>query len=191
MSLYDIIGAPRTVSGEKEIYSYVKKSLKSLDKKKLSKEEYNEKKKQIKEAYDILRDYHKRHAYDNSLDTGFPSTNLSMFMGTDLLSENKQKDIFSILPLNFPKMLNTKNGQKYSHESMHVMNMDKDGEKIVYSTSKTDHDGKIDKTMKKTIIDKNGNKKEAPFTEKEMKAMMFRDKDEYRLKLPSIDFHEI
>lgn len=191
MSLYDIIGAPRTVSGEKEIYSYVKKSLKSLDKKKLSKEEYNEKKKQIKEAHDILRDYHKRHAYDNSLDTGFPSTNLSMFMGTDLLSENKEKDIFSILPLNFPKMLNTKNGQKYSHESMHIMNMDKDGEKIVYSTSKTDHDGKIDKTMKKTIIDKNGNKKEAPFTEKEMKAMMFRDKDEYRLKLPSIDFHEI
>lgn len=186
MSIYDIIGAPRTVSGEKEIYSYVKKSLKTLDKKKLPKQEYNEKKKQIKDAYDILKDYHKRHAYDNSLDSGFPSTSLSMFMGTDPFFKTKQNDILSILPFEYPKTFDMKDGKQYSHESMHVMNMNKDGEKVVYSTSKTDRDGKIDKTMKKTIIDKNGNKKETPFTEKEMKAM-HHGWDQTRLKIPSID----
>lgn len=54
---------------------------------------------------------------------------------------------------------------------MQVMNVEDSGEKTVYETSEENKNGTIQKTMKKTLVDKNGNRTELPFTEKEKKMI--------------------
>ena len=152
MTFYDLLGVPRTIPISKDLEKSYQKRLKQLKQEKLSKTDYEEMKKQLQLAYKTLSDYHRRHEYDNHIDSIFPFMHHSF---------------------HFP--LDKKADQYYSKQAMQIMNMSPDGEKTVYETTRQDENGKIEQQMKKTKIDKNGQKTELPFTEKE-KTMLKNNK---------------
>ncbi len=158
MTFYELLEVPRTISLSRELKKSYEKRLKKLKQEKLSKTEYQEKKKQIKIAYETLSDYHRRHEYDNMVDSLFPSMQKDLFFPIPSL-----KEIMSNAP--------TSKNPYFSHSSMQVMNVEDSGEKTVYETSEENKNGTIQKTMKKTLVDKNGNRTELPFTEKEKKMI--------------------
>lgn len=148
MTFYDLLGVPRTIPISNELGKSYQKRLKQLKQEKLPKTDYEEKKKQLHLAYETLSDYHRRHEYDNHIDSIFPFMNHSF---------------------HFP--LNNKPDQYYSKQAMKIMNMNEAGDRTVYEASEQNKNGKIEKQMKKTKIDKSGQHTEVPFTEKE-KIMM-------------------